>query len=104
MNIIFSNFNVFSKYKIEILLKIKNTEFVVDICLKLREYIIKNKDFITEENSFENRLNNYKNLLPRLIKPKMDYNRQIGFYGIKNNDEIKFSISIPTCSSCYENA
>ena len=29
----------------DILLKIKNTDFVLDICLKLREYIIKYRDF-----------------------------------------------------------
>ena len=104
INIIFSRFNIFSKNKIEILLKIKNTEFVVDICLKLREYIIKYKDSIADEKSPENRLSDYKNLLPYLIKPKMEYNRQIGYYGIKNNDKIIYTIGIPTCSTCYDNA
>ena len=92
--------------KNDIMLKIKNTEFVVDICIKLRNYIIENKDIIKTANKLINSLDKYNNLLPYILltnqknsKVKyMEYNKQIGSYDIKNNDKIRYNINFPTCS------
>ena len=89
----------------DIMLKVLNTEFIVDICVKLRNYIIENKD-IYKKDSIYQKLEDYKNLIPKLLVPKnkisnakyMEYHKQIGFYDIKNDDKIKFSFSFPTCS------
>ena len=94
--------NIFTN---DIKLKVLNTEFVVDICKKIRNYIIENKDLYKKDCIYE-KLEDYKNLLPRISIPKnklpkvgyMEYNRQIGFYGIKNDDKINFSFQFPTCS------
>ena len=94
--------NVFTN---EINLKVLNTDFVVDVCIKLRNYIIENKD-IYKKNSILDKLGDYKNLIPKLLVPKnknsktqyMEYNKQIGFYGINNEDKIILSFSFPTCS------
>ena len=94
--------NIFTN---DIKLKVLNTEFVVDICKKIRNYIIENKDLYKKGCIYE-KLEDYKNLLPRISIPKnklpkvgyMEYNRQIGFYGIKNDDKINFSFQFPTCS------
>ena len=45
----------------DIMLKVLNTEFVVDICIKLRNYIIKNKDLYKKDCIYE-KLKDYKNL------------------------------------------
>lgn len=73
-------------------LNVKTTDFVIDIAIKIRDYIIKN-----DKN---NRIVEYKNLLPTIMKSKqkMELNRQIGFYDIKNGEQIIFSFSFPTCA------
>ena len=94
--------NIFTN---DIKLKVLNTEFVVDICIKIRNYIIENKD-IYKKDSIYQKLEDYKNLIPKLLVPKnkisnakyMEYNKQIGFYDIKNHDKINFSFYFPTCS------
>ena len=94
INIIFKNIFVN-----DIIFKVLNTEYVVDICIKLRNYIIENKQKI--KRSFGS-IEEYKNLLPELFIPNqkeiMAYNIQIGCYNIKNNDIIRFRFNIPTCS------
>ena len=91
----------------DISLKIKNTDFVVDICLKLRDYIIKYKDFISTGPFKTPNLNDYKNLLPNIYIPNnearefMNYNKQINYYKIKNDDKLRYIISFPTCWNNY---
>ena len=89
----------------DFMLKVLNNEFVVDICLKIRNYIIENKDLYKKDSIYQ-KLEDYKNLLPKILIPKnkvsnskyMEYNKQIGFYDIKNDDKINFSFQFPTCS------
>ena len=95
--------NIIAKsfYTSDIMLKILNTEFVIDICMKIRNYFINNKK-IKKGPLFRDSIGDYKNLLPKILNPKqkgyMEFNKQIGSYGIKNNDKIRFSFQIPTCS------
>ena len=74
-------------------LNVKTTDFVIDIAIKIRDYIIKN-----DKN---NSIVEYKNLLPNIMKPKqkMELNKQIGFYDIKNGDQIIFNFNFPTCTN-----
>ena len=83
VNKLFSN----EKFK----LNVKTTDFVVDIAIKIRDYIIKN-----DKN---NDIVEYKNLLPTIMNPKqrMELNKQIGHYNIKNGEQIIFNFNFPTC-------
>ena len=84
VNKLFSN----DKFK----LNIKTTDFVIDIAIKIRDYIIKNDN--------NKSIVEYKNLLPTIMtsKQKMELNKQIGFYDIKNGEKINFTFNFPTCS------
>ena len=58
--------NIFTN---DIKLKVLNTEFVVDICKKIRNYIIENKDLYKKDSIYQ-KLEDYKNLIPKILVPK----------------------------------
>ena len=104
LDIIFQSFSLYGMIKIN--LKIKSTDFIIDICLKLREHIIKNKDSLSKDSILKT-IDDYKNLLPIIRIPNkqprkyMSYGKQIGSYEINNNKIINFYFNIPTCSSMF---
>ena len=78
----------------EIKLNMKTTDFIIDIAIKIREYVIK------EEAS--NCIAGFLNLLPKIIiksKEQLELNKEIGSYDIKNLDKIYFYFNIPTCDN-----
>ena len=100
-SIIEEEYNIILENKINgvgpIKFKIKSTDFVIDVCLNLREYLINNKIYQIEE---------YQNLLPKIAKINtamkyLDYGKQIGFYQIKNDDKLFIRVDTPTCCDSY---
>ena len=104
LDIIFQSFSLSGINKIN--LKVKSTDFIIDICLRLREYIINNKSSLTKDSNLKV-IDDYKNLVPIIIIPDkqprkyMSYGKQIGSYGIKNSQIIKIFLNVPTCNSMF---
>jgi len=104
LDIIFQSFSLSGINKIN--LKVKSTDFIIDICLRLREYIINNKSSLTKDSNLKV-IGDYKNLVPIIIIPDkqsrkyMSYGKQIGSYGIKNSQIIKIFLNVPTCNSMF---
>ena len=75
-------------------LNVKTTDFILDICQRIREYIIEHDNL--------NDIIEYKNLLPRIFTEKnkgyLEYNHQIGVYDIKNGDKLKYFFQFPNCN------
>ena len=76
-----------------LVLNVRTTDFVLDICQKIREYLI--------EHNNSDGIDEYKNLLPKIIsenKGLLNYNKQIGSYEVKNGDTLGYYFNFPTCN------